>query len=197
MEKSIMTGNDIAYLIITGAGTARRAPEIIQHLAPRVGQLLTLMTPNASRIISPRELALVPGHRVVESYFDAAILPRPPRGLILVAPCDFNSLNKIAQGIADSLALSIIAEAIGRQTPVIVAVSVNEALWRHPRAAESVAALRRWGCSVIEPWVEGDVLTLAPTDTIMELVQQRLGAAIESESNNAGESVVDVDGTRH
>ena len=51
-----------------------------------------------------------------------------------MAPCDFNSLNKLAQGIADNLALSVVAEAIGRRTPVAVAISVNAPLWAHPRA---------------------------------------------------------------
>lgn len=167
-------GYDVAYLVITGASTARRAPEIIQALSPCVSRLITLMTPNAKRIVSPRELALVPGHRIVESYFDEAILPRPPRGLVLVAPCGFNSLNKIAQGIADSLALSVVAEAIGRQTPVVVAVSVNVPLWNHPRARESAATLRRWGCTVLDPWPDGEALTMVPTDVLLAHVKPRL-----------------------
>jgi len=86
----------------------------------------------------------------VEGYFEPVIYPTPP-GDVLVAPCTFNSLNKLAQGIADTLALSIVAEAIGRGQRVVVAVSVNAALWAHPRAQESVATLRRWGCHVLEP----------------------------------------------
>src|SRR5436189_3567755 len=106
---------------------------------PRV---ITLTTPNAGRVIAPRDLSSIPGNRFVESYFDAAILPRPPDGLVLVAPCSFNSLNKLAAGIADNLPLSIAAEAIGRQTPVIVAPSLNAPLLRHPIAQQSLRALR-------------------------------------------------------
>jgi phosphopantothenoylcysteine synthetase/decarboxylase len=146
-----MSGLETTYLLVTGAGTARRIPGLIAGLAPRVPALTTVLTPNASRVISPRELALVPGHRIVESYFDDAILPRPPDGVVLVAPCTFNSLNKLAHGIADTLALSIAAEAIGRGTPVVVAVSVNDPLWKHPRTAESIETLRAWGVKVLEP----------------------------------------------
>ncbi len=60
----------------------------------------------------------IPGHRIVESYFDDAILPRPPDGLALVAPCSFNSLNKLAAGIADNLALSTVADLLGRGLPL-------------------------------------------------------------------------------
>jgi phosphopantothenoylcysteine synthetase/decarboxylase len=166
-----MVGLDATYLLVTGATTARRAPGLIAALAPRVPNLLTVLTPNAARVVSPRELALVPGHRMVESYFDEAILPRPPLGVTLVAPCTFNSLNKLARGIADTLALSIAAEAIGRGTPVIVAVSVNDPLWEHPRTAESIATLRSWGVRVLEP-VTGDngYLEMAPDQTLVEAV---------------------------
>jgi phosphopantothenoylcysteine synthetase/decarboxylase len=165
---------DTIYLIVTGAATARRVPELLARLVVLDRQVITILTPNAIRIVSPRELALVPGHRLVESYFDAAILPRPPFGLTLVAPCSFNSLNKLAWGIADNLALSVVAEAIGRGTPVVVAISTNWPLWAHPRAQEAAATLRRWGVTVIDPVPEGDTLTLAPLDTIITAVQERL-----------------------
>jgi len=163
---------DALYVMVSGAGTARRMPALLGKLTGLAPRTMTVLTPNAERVVSPRELALVPGHRIVESYFDAAILPRPPFGVVLFAPCSFNSLNKLASGIADNLALSITAEAIGRGTPVIVAVSVNPPLWAHPRAAESVATLRRWGCRVVEPAADGDYLTLAADDTIVAAVRQ-------------------------
>ena len=166
---------DTLYVMISGTGTARRVPSLLPRLTTLAANVLTVLTPNASRVVSPRELALVPGHQIVESYFDPAILPRPPRGVVLFCPCSFNSLNKLAQGIADSLALSITAEAIGRRTPVVVAVSVNAPLWAHPRASESAATLRRWGCVIVEPVAVADTLTLAPDETIVEAVGNALG----------------------
>jgi phosphopantothenoylcysteine synthetase/decarboxylase len=167
---------DVTYLIISGAGTARRIPGLVEQLAPRVPRLLTLLTDGASRVVSPRELALVPGHRIIESYFDEAILPRPPDGVLVVAPCSFNTLNKLAQGIADSLPLSIAAEAIGRGTPVIVAVSVNDPLWKHPRSRVSVETLRSWGVVVIDPVAdERGYLTMALDSTIINAIRQASG----------------------
>ena len=139
-----------------------------------VPEVLTLLTPNAARVIAARDLSVLPGNRVVESYFDAAILPRPPLGLVLVAPCSFNSLNKLAAGVADNLALSLTAEAIGRGTPVVVAVSVNEPLWRHPLARASVDRLRGWDVSVVEPQDRGRGLRLAPGEVILEEAARRL-----------------------
>ena len=138
---------------------------------PRV---ITIATPNAAQVISGRDLSTIPGNQLVESYFDEAILPSPPFGLVLVAPCSFDSLNKLAAGIADNLALSVAAEAIGRGTQVVVAISVNVPLWSHPRARASAAALREWGVDVIDPAPDGDVITMAPDDVLIERVRGRL-----------------------
>ena len=105
---------DCAYLLLSGATTASRGPGLLRGLV-EMGfvTVLAIPTPHASRVLAARDLADVPGAAVVESYFDAAIRPRPPHGVVLFAPCSFNSLNKLAHGIADSLALSVVAEAIG------------------------------------------------------------------------------------
>lgn len=166
---------DTAYLVVTGAGAAGAVtPRLVAELAARFPTVLTLPTPHAARVVNRYELSRLPNHQIVESYFDAAILPRPRDGLVLVAPCSFNSLNKLATGIADSLALSVSAEAIGRGTPVVVAIACNAPLWAHPRAPESALTLRRWGCAVVEPVQTGDHFGLAPVETIVAAVDASL-----------------------
>jgi phosphopantothenoylcysteine synthetase/decarboxylase len=160
----------LAYLIVTGTTTAPRAAELVQGLLSLVPTVITIATPNAAQVMAPRDLSVLPGNRLVESYFDAAILPRPPDGLVLVAPCSFNSLTKLAAGIADNLALSVTAEAIGRGTPVLVAPSLNAPLQRHPRCLSSVAELRTWGVTVIDPVND----RLAPTEDILAAVRSAL-----------------------
>ncbi|MFN8498180.1 MAG: flavoprotein [Anaerolineae bacterium] len=162
----------LAYLVVTGSVYAFRAPELIDGLGGLGLRILTLLTPGARQVISPRELVRLPGHRIVESYFDAAILPRPEPGLVLVAPCTFNTLNKLAQGIADSLPLSLTSEAIGHGGPVLVAPSLNPGLFRHPRTASSLATLREWGITIVEP--QPVEYGLAPTETILAAVRARL-----------------------
>lgn len=161
---------EATYLLVSGASTARRIPQLVEELAPRVPNLITVLTDNAHRVISPRELALVPGHGIVESYFDDRILPAPPDGVTVLAPCTFNSLNKLAGGIADTLALSIAAETIGRGTPVIVAISVNTPLWNHPRARQSAEILRAWGVTVLDPVEEDGRTTMVPNEVIVNTI---------------------------
>src|ERR1700710_2672509 len=115
---------DVVYLVLSGTTTASRCPELLRGLVGLgFSTVIALPTPNASRVIAPRDLADVEGGRVVESYFDGILRPSAPGGVVLSAPCSFTSLNNLAHGIADNLALSVAAEAIGRSTPVIVGPS--------------------------------------------------------------------------
>ena len=163
---------DLAYLVLSGTTTAARCPELLQGLVG-VGfsTVIAIPTPNASRVIAPRDLDEVEGVRVVESYFDLAIRPRPPRGVVLFAPCSFNSLNKLAHGIADNLALSVVAEAIGRGTPVIVGPSLNAPLLAHPQAQASLRILPQWGVTIVPPVDDGDGPRLAPTAALLDAVR--------------------------
>jgi phosphopantothenoylcysteine synthetase/decarboxylase len=163
---------EVAYLVLSGTTTAARAPEILQGLAGLgFARVNAIPTPNAARTVSGRELADVAGAQVVESYFDLAIRPRPPRGIVLVAPCSFNSLNKLAHGIADNLALSLTAEAIGRKTPVIVAPSLNQPLLDHPEAQASLRKLMGWGVAIVMPVDASDGPRLAPTAALLDAVR--------------------------
>ncbi len=163
---------DVAYLVLSGTTTAARCPELVRGLVGLgFSTVIALPTPNAARVIAPRDLADVAGVQVVESYFDLAIRPRPPRGVVLFAPCSFNSLNKLAHGIADNLALSVVAEAIGRGTPVIVGPSLNAPLLNHPEARASLERLPRWGVTIVPPVDTGEGPRLAPSAALLDAVR--------------------------
>src|SRR5947209_8409838 len=163
---------EVAYLVLSGTTTAARCPELLRGLVGLgFSTVVAIPTPNAARVIALRDLADVEGVQVVESYFDLAIRPRPPRGVVLFAPCSFNSLNKLAHGIADNLALSVVAEAIGRGTPVIVGPSLNAPLLNHPEAQASLTKLRRWGVAIVPPVDEGEGPRLAPSELLIDAVR--------------------------
>jgi phosphopantothenoylcysteine synthetase/decarboxylase len=166
---------ELAYLVLSGAATASRGPELLRRLVGLgFARVIAIPTPNASRVLAPRELADIEGAQVVESYFDLAIRPRPPRGVVLFAPLSFNSLNKLAHGIADNLALAVVAEAIGRRTPVILAPSLNAPLLEHPEAQSSLAKLASWGVDIVPPVDDGEGPQLAPCEQLLDAVRPHL-----------------------
>lgn len=157
------------YLVIAGAGSARFTPDLLKEL-PLFGlPVYTFLTKGARQIISPYYLASQPGHRLVDSYFDPILLNGRAPGLTMVVPATFNTLNKISQGIADTLPHSLIAEAIGAGWPVIVAPAMNHALANHPQAAQSLKTLRQWGVTIIESQAEGTMM--APLEKIIATVK--------------------------
>jgi phosphopantothenoylcysteine synthetase/decarboxylase len=173
-----MTEVNAIYVVVSGASAARIVPQLLRELAQFELPVYTLLTENATEIISPYHLADVESHTLIDSYFDPALVRGRQPGLTVVAPATFNTLNKIAHGIADTLAHSLVAEAIGANWPVIVAPSMNQALARHPQVAQSLKNLQRWGVKVLEPHPhqEEDLLMMASVDELIEAVKDSLQA---------------------
>ena len=88
-------------------------------------------------------------HYPVRLDYEKPSPPWLPADLILVAPATFNTVNKFAAGIADSVALGLLTEYFGLDVPVAIAPNVNPALARHPRFCQSVDELRNWGVHVL------------------------------------------------
>jgi hypothetical protein len=68
---------------------------------------------------------------------------------LIVAPATFNTVNKLALGIADTYALSSVAEVIGRGVPTVVVPFVNAALASRAPFRRSVEMLRMEGVRVV------------------------------------------------
>ncbi|MEV6983907.1 flavoprotein [Sphaerisporangium sp. NPDC051017] len=73
----------------------------------------------------------------------------PPADAMAVVPATFNTINKWAGGISDTLALGLLNEAIGLGLPLVVVPWPNVALARHPAFAVSVERLTSCGVSVL------------------------------------------------
>ncbi|WP_234334818.1 flavoprotein [Streptomyces sp. NRRL S-118] len=76
--------------------------------------------------------------------------PLPPADAVAVAPATFNTINKWAAGIADTLALGTLCEAYGAGVPTAVLPCVNAELTAHPAYRESLARLRGMGVRIGE-----------------------------------------------
>jgi phosphopantothenoylcysteine synthetase/decarboxylase len=68
---------------------------------------------------------------------------------VIVAPGTYNSINKLAAGVNDTYALNVVAEAIGRATPVAILPFVNAALAARRPFQQAVESLRQEGVRVL------------------------------------------------
>lgn len=71
--------------------------------------------------------------------------PLPPADAIAVAPATFNTVNKWAAGISDTLATGILCEALGMDIPTAVLPYLNSVQAAHPAYRRSLDHLREMG----------------------------------------------------
>lgn len=161
------------FLFVTGAGTCVRAPELIRALVAHGFTVYSVLTPNVAQVTAPAPLMEVAGNQWIHAYQQAP-LERYPFGTLLVAPCTFNTFNKIALGLADNLATAMIADGLGAGCRVVIAPSMNRGLWSHPQTKASLERLTSWGCEIVPPQIRGEQVTLAP---VAEIVQMVIGSA--------------------
>lgn len=164
-----MSDEATVFLFVTGAGTAVQAPEIIRALLDCGRNVYSVLTPNVAQVTPPAPLMAIPGNHWIHAYRQEP-LDRYPFGTLLVAPCTFNTFNKIALGLADNLATAMLADGLGAGCPVVIAPSMNRGLWAHPQTKVSLTRLESWGCTIVPPLITETQVTMAPVAQIVSAV---------------------------
>jgi phosphopantothenoylcysteine synthetase/decarboxylase len=124
---------DLCTLVVCGAPLAVRAPEIAAGLVAAGWRVQVAATPSAASWTDEALLAEAAGlsvrseHRPVD---EAKSRERP--AAVVVAPITFNTVGKLACGIADTYAHSALCEALGDGLPILAVPMVNSRLWNHP-----------------------------------------------------------------
>src|SRR6266487_2894016 len=141
----------ILYLIVCAAPPAQQTQEVVPLLQAAGWDVCVIATPQASRWMNIEAIAELSGHVVRTDYkLPGEADPLPKADAILVMPATFNTINKWAQGIGDTLAASILCEALGRGAPPVIAVPcLKMDLVRHPAFARSTALLREYSVRVL------------------------------------------------
>jgi phosphopantothenoylcysteine synthetase/decarboxylase len=140
----------VLYVVACGGRASGDLPTHLPTLQAQGWDVCVLATPSALKFMDLPRLADMTGHVVRYDYKrpdEPDVLP--PADVIAVAPATFNTINKWAQGISDTLALGILNEAIGLGVPIIAVPVPNVALAKHPAFVESIELLRSWGIQLI------------------------------------------------
>lgn len=160
------------FLFVTGAGTVHKVPDLIRKLLAQQYTVYSVLTPNVEQVMAPAPLMEIEGNHWIHHYQQSP-LDRYPFGTLLVAPCTFNSFNKIALGLADNLALAMIADGLGAGCRTIIAPSMNRGLWSHPQTKVSLERLQSWGCEIVPPRNDGQRVTMATVEEIVRVTVAR------------------------
>jgi Flavoprotein len=139
----------VLYVIASGASPTRELPELIAALADD-WDTCVITTPEGARFFDVDAVAAMTGHPVRTTFKDPdAPDVLPPARAFAAVPATFNTINKWAAGISDTLALGLLNEAIGLGLPIVTVPWPNAALARHPAFGRSIAVLRDCGVNVI------------------------------------------------
>lgn len=141
----------VLYLLICAAPPARNMQKFIAIAQTNGWDVCVIATPEATRFISISELIDLTGHQVRSDYkLPGEADPLPKADAMLVMPATFNTLNKLALGIGDTLAVSILCESLGRGSPPIVVVPYLKLdLAAHPAFPKSIQFLQENGVRVL------------------------------------------------
>ncbi|WP_294315919.1 bifunctional phosphopantothenoylcysteine decarboxylase/phosphopantothenate--cysteine ligase CoaBC [uncultured Sphingomonas sp.] len=142
-------------LIVGGGIAAYKACELIRLLRKRGHAVRCVMTEGASHFVTPMTLAALSEDQVYTSLWDLKdeaemghIQLSRQADLIVVAPATADLIARMAAGIADDLATTLL---LATDTPVLAAPAMNVRMWQHPATSRNVAQLRRDGITVLEP----------------------------------------------
>lgn len=140
----------VLYVVACGGRPAGQLPGFVGFAQELGWDVCVIVTPDGTKFVDAELLADMTKHPVRSQYKhpdEPDVLP-PPDAFV-VTPATFNTINKWAQGISDTLALGLLNEAVGLRRPIAAVPWPNVALSRHPVFVRSVAVLREWGVSVI------------------------------------------------
>jgi phosphopantothenoylcysteine synthetase/decarboxylase len=136
----------VLYAVGCGGYPSEAIPDLVRHAQKAGWEVCVIGTRMGMRFLDAALLREATGYPVREDYKqpdDPDVLPGADA--FVVAPCTFNTVNKLAAGISDTLALGLLNEAIGARSPVILAPWPNQHLARHPAFGRSVEVLRLAG----------------------------------------------------
>ena len=142
-------GGRVLYVIVCGAGPAGEVGRLVELAHDRGWTVQIIATPSALAFIDVAKLEAQTGRAVRSEYRSPGELRSPRADAIIVAPATYNTINKWANGISDTYALGILAEAPGFGIPVVVLPFVNSALAGRAPFKDSVNALRGEGVRIL------------------------------------------------
>jgi len=148
-------------LFIVGGGIAAyKSLELVRLLKKAGHQVTPVLTDGGAHFVTAMSLGTLAESQVHTSLWDLKdeveighIQLSRSADFILVCPATADLLAKMAAGICDDLATTLL---LATDKPVVVAPAMNVRMWLHPATARNVQQLVDDGIRVIEP-AEGEM----------------------------------------
>jgi phosphopantothenoylcysteine decarboxylase/phosphopantothenate--cysteine ligase len=147
-------------LIIGGGSAAYKCLDLIRRLRERGADVTPVMTRAAEEFGTPLSVSALAGQEVHRDLFELTkeaemghINLSRVADLVLVAPATADLMAKMAAGLANDLASTLL---MATDTPVMIAPAMNVRRWDHPATQRNIKTLMSDGMGFIGP-NEGDM----------------------------------------
>ena len=187
---------------ISGGIAAYKAIEVIRLLTDARAEVRVLMTPEATRFVTPLTLEAVSDHPVAADWLAAQgagethIALAEWAELIAIVPATANTIAKLALGIADEI---VSGTVLASRAPLVLAPAMNDVMYTQQQTQDHLAALRARHAVMVEPAVgrlasgKSGVGRLASAERVVAVIE----AVLSGRRNLDGlRVVVSAGGTR-
>jgi phosphopantothenoylcysteine decarboxylase / phosphopantothenate---cysteine ligase len=172
-------------LIVGGGIAAYKACELVRLIRKAAGGVRCVLTESGAHFVTPMTLAALSEQPVHASLWDLKdevemghIQLSREADLVVVAPATADLLAKMAAGIADDLATTLL---LATDKPVLACPAMNVRMWEHAATRRNVAQLRDDGVTILDP-DEGEMACgeygpgrLPEPEAILAAIRDRLG----------------------
>ncbi|MBY5320587.1 bifunctional phosphopantothenoylcysteine decarboxylase/phosphopantothenate--cysteine ligase CoaBC [Rhizobium leguminosarum] len=142
-------------LIISGGIAAYKSLDLIRRLRERGASVRPVMTKGAQEFVTPLAVGALAADHVFLDLFSRQdeqdighIRLARECDLVLIAPATADLMAKMANGLADDLASTVL---LATNRPVLAAPAMNPAMWAHPATRRNAAMLRADGIRFVGP----------------------------------------------
>jgi phosphopantothenoylcysteine decarboxylase/phosphopantothenate--cysteine ligase len=174
-------------LIVGGGIAAYKACELVRLIRKAGGSVRCVLTAGGAQFVTPMTLAALSEQQVHTSLWDLKdetemghIQLSREADLVVVCPATADLLAKMAAGIADDLATTLL---LATDKKVLAAPAMNVRMWQHEATRRNVARLRADGVTIVEP-DEGEMACgeygpgrLPDPEAILAAIEAALGGA--------------------
>lgn len=184
--ENVLNGKNI-ILGVTGSIAAYKSALLVRELIKQGAAVQVVMTPSATKFITPTTMESLSRHHVVVEMFEDIkqtsgawhVQLAQWADLMIIAPCSASTLSKIANGQSDT-ALVCVAMALPPEKPMLIAPAMDFDMWQHPATQNNVEILSSFGYTIIPP-AEGELASgligpgrLPDTSVLMEYITNAL-----------------------
>ncbi len=142
-------------LIIGGGIAAYKALDLIRRLRERGASVTPVLTRAAEEFVTPLSVAALAGSKVHQDLFDLTseaemghIQLSRSADLVVVAPATADLMAKMAGGLANDLASTLL---LATDTRVLIAPAMNVRMWQHAATVRNRAVLAGDGILSVGP----------------------------------------------